>query len=218
MSYKDCCDWDKCTVCGECLVKCPVMEMDLEQAKDEFAKLLKGEVAPTVFKECTLCYSCNGYCPEGLRPYELILERITERQTSKPAMMPYWFNGLPSPNMFQDIYGSLSFGEQEILRRWSEPPPPSKEVMFVGCIGKTICHDIENSQVLKDLPKFGPADVCCGELAYRSGMWDTYSDMAERITGRFAAIESVPTPVFIVERPLRKWTSWSSTNTRQVSR
>ncbi|MBN2028167.1 MAG: hypothetical protein JW854_15570, partial [Actinobacteria bacterium] len=27
MSYMDCCDWSKCTVCGECLMKCPVLEM-----------------------------------------------------------------------------------------------------------------------------------------------------------------------------------------------
>jgi Fe-S oxidoreductase len=189
MSYADCCDWDKCTLCGECLMKCPVMEMGEDEAKAEFASLLKGEAAPRVFSECTLCFSCNNYCPEGLRPYELILERITGRDNRKPALFSYFLNGLPAPSLFQDLYGSLSFGEQEILRRWSSPPPPSKDMLFVGCIGKTICHDIENSQVMKDLPKFGPSDVCCGELAYRGGSWETYAQITERLLARFSDLD-----------------------------
>jgi Fe-S oxidoreductase len=189
MSYMDCCDWDQCTLCGECLMKCPVMQMGEAEAKREFESLLKGEEAPRVFKECTLCYGCNNYCPEGLRPYELILQRISEGRSENPALMPYFINGMPAPNLFQEIYGSLSFGEQEIIRRWSTVPAPTKEIMFVGCVGKSICFDIENSQVLKDLPKFGPSDVCCGELAYRSGAWDAFSDIAERLLARFDELE-----------------------------
>lgn len=189
MSYADCCDWDKCTLCGECLMKCPVMEMGENEAKAEFALLLKGEEAPRVFSECTLCFKCNNYCPEGLRPYELILDRITSREKGKPGLFPYFVNGLPAPGLFQDLYGKLSFGEQEILRRWSSPPPPAQDMLFVGCIGKAICHDIENSQVMKDLPKFGPSDVCCGELAYRGGAWDTYTEITERLLSRFDELD-----------------------------
>lgn len=189
MSYSDCCDWEKCTLCGECLMQCPVMEMGEDEAKAEFASLLKGVPAPRVFGECTLCFSCNNYCPEGLRPYELILERITGRDAKKPAMFPYFLNGLPAPSLFQDLYGTLDFGEQEIIRRWSSPPPPSKDMLFVGCIGKTLCHDIDNSQVMKDLPKFGPSDVCCGELAYRGGSWETYAQITERLLSRFSELD-----------------------------
>ena len=190
MSFMDCSDWDKCTLCGECLMKCPVMEMGEEEAKTEFEHLLKGETAPRVFKECTLCFSCNNYCPEGLRPYELILQRISEREDKKPAMLQYFINGMPAPTLFQDVYGSLSYGEQEILRRWSETPPASSDVLFVGCIGKTICHDIDNSEALKSLPKFGPSDVCCGELAYRGGVWDAYVDLAERVLARLNELDA----------------------------
>jgi len=190
MSFMDCCDWEKCTLCGECLMKCPVMEMGEEEAKAEFGRLLKGETAPRVFSECTLCFDCNNYCPEGLRPYELILQRITEREDRKPAFLEYFINGMPAPNLFQDLYGALSFGEQEILRRWSQPPEASKDVLFVGCIGKTLCHDIDNSEVMKSLPKFGPPDVCCGELAYRGGVWDAYADITERILARMGELET----------------------------
>jgi len=184
MSFVNCCDWGKCTLCGECLMKCPVMDMGENEAKAEFSRLLKGEPVSRVFNECTLCFSCNSYCPEGLRPYELILQRVTERENRKPALLPYFINGMPSPNLFQDLYGALSFGEQEILRRWSQPPAPAGDTLFIGCIGKTICHDIENSETMKSLPKFGPSDICCGELAYRGGVWDTYVDVAERALAR----------------------------------
>ncbi len=170
-------------------MKCPVMEMGEDEAKREFQLLLAGEKAPRVFSECTLCFSCNNYCPEGLRPYELILQRISEGRKKNPAMLPYFINGLPAPNLFQEVYGSLSFGEKEIIRRWSAVPPPAKEVLFVGCIGKSVCYDIENSQVMRDLPKFGPSDVCCGELAYRGGAWDTYCDVTERLLARFDGLE-----------------------------
>jgi Fe-S oxidoreductase len=171
-------------------MKCPVMEMGEEEAKAEFGRLLKGETAPRVFGECTLCFNCNNYCPEGLRPYELILQRITEREDRKPALLAYFLNGMPAPSLFQDLYGALSYGEQEILRRWSEPPEASKDVLFVGCIGKSLCHDIDNSEVMKSLPKFGPSDVCCGELAYRGGVWDAYVDITERILARLGELET----------------------------
>lgn len=190
MSFMDCCDWDKCTRCGECLTRCPVMEMGETEAKQEIGLLLEGRTAPRVARECTLCFNCNGYCPEGLRPYELILQRITEGRDELPALLPFFLNGMPAPNLFQELYGGLSFGEQEILRRWSEPPHPSKEVLFIGCIGKSLCHDIENSEVMKSLPKFGPTDICCGELAYRAGVWDAYADITERALARFNELDT----------------------------
>lgn len=192
MSYIDCCDWDKCTVCGECLEKCPVMEMSEEEAKKEFKLLLEGKHAPRVMSECTLCFKCNNFCPEDLRPYELILQRVSESDTRKdgvPAFLLYLLNAMPPNSLFQNVYGSMKFGEQEILRRWSEPPQKSEEVLFVGCIGKMFCQDIDNSSVLSSLPKYGPTDVCCGELHYRSGLWSAYEQIAERTIKRFGQLD-----------------------------
>lgn len=193
MSYIGCCDWDKCTLCGECLEKCPVMEMPKEEAKREFELLLKGEEAPRVMSECTLCFKCNGYCPEGLRPFELIMQRVSESDTRKngvPAFLLYTLNAMPPNSLFQNVYGSLSFGEQEILRRWSVPPPRAKEVLFIGCIGKMFAQDLENSTVLGSLPKYGPTDICCGELHYRSGLWDAYTQIIERTLKRFEQLKT----------------------------
>ena len=187
MSYMDCCDWSQCTQCGECLMQCPVMQMSEGEAKAAIGMLIRGETPPRVFEECTYCFDCNRLCPiEGLRPHELILQRGLEHREKVPRVLQYLMNGQTPPTLWSDVYGSLTFDEQTILRHWSAIPPPSKEILFIGCIGKMSCYDIENSTVLKDLPKFGPPDICCGELAYRLGGWDAYVDTIERTLDRFA--------------------------------
>lgn len=90
MGYMDCSDWSNCTFCGECLVKCPVMQMHEPEARREIERLVRGEGPTRVMSECTLCFKCNNYCPEGLRPYELILQRVTERSEVDPARDCIW--------------------------------------------------------------------------------------------------------------------------------
>lgn len=187
MSYTKLSDWNKCTTCGECLVKCPVMHMDKPQAVAEITGLLKTGYSEKIFRECTFCFNCNNYCPEGLRPHEFILEKFIENRKKKgkiSAVYPYLFNGMKT-SMWKDIYAMLSREEQSILKKWSEIPPPSKEILWVGCIGRISCFDIENSAVLQELPKFGPPDLCCGELAYRLGSWKAYTDTIEKTLKAF---------------------------------
>lgn len=187
MSYAKLSDWNKCTTCGECLVKCPVMHMDKPQAVAEITGLLKTGYSEKIFRECTFCFNCNNYCPEGLRPHEFILEKFIENRKKKgkiSAVYSYLFNGMQT-SMWKDIYTMLSREEQSILRKWSEIPPPSKEILWVGCIGRISCFDIENSAVLQELPKFGPPDLCCGELAYRLGSWKAYTATIEKTLKAF---------------------------------
>lgn len=191
MSYTKLSDWSKCTKCGDCLVKCPVMKMDRKEAISEINSLLQTGYSKRIFSECTFCFSCNSYCPEGLRPHEYILQQVMEARKKKgkiPAIIPYLFNGRET-SMWKDIYAMLSANEQSILNKWSEIPSPSKEILWVGCIGRMSCFDIENSTVLKELPKFGPRDLCCGELAYRLGSWKAYSDTIEKTLKTFEKLE-----------------------------
>lgn len=186
----DCCDWDKCTFCGECLMKCPVMKMDKNEAVFEIKQLLEGEFAPRVFNECTLCFNCNQLCPEGLRPHELILQRVIENRKGKIMnFLIYLVNGMPMGNLFQDFYARMTLEEQEILEKWSEIPPKSKDILYIGCFGKMMPYDIEHSNVLRELPKFGPTDICCGELAYRNVGWECYSEVIERTLKRFEQLD-----------------------------
>ena len=176
-SYKECCDWSACKKCGECLIQCPVIDFTRHEACEEIEQLLAGKPAKKIFSQCTLCFNCNHYCPNGLRPYELILENILNRCGQQISnIIPYFLNGM-QPNFFQDQYDKLSSEEIGILNQWAKIPPPSDEILWIGCIGRLSCLDIEKSIVLKELPKYGPMDLCCGELHYRFGSWTAYSKM-----------------------------------------
>lgn len=190
MSYLDCCDWSLCTQCGECLMQCPVLALDKHEAQEEIKLLLEGGEAKRVFNECTLCYNCNEYCPiEGLKPFSLVLHRMLERREKIPEYIKYFLNGMTTPVVYQDMYAGLKPMEKEILKQWSRTPPPSEEVLWVGCKGRINCYDLEHSEVLKDLPKFGPPDLCCGIDHYRMGSWQAFEDVVERTLHRFEDLD-----------------------------
>jgi Fe-S oxidoreductase len=75
MFYKE-----KCTLCGECLMKCPYLAYPEEKAKKEFKKLIDGESTP-VTADCITCAACNMFCPEGANPFDLINNRQEETRT-----------------------------------------------------------------------------------------------------------------------------------------
>lgn len=190
MAYVNEADWSRCTGCGQCLMRCPVMRMTEKEARSAIQGLIRGEPVPRVFEECAYCFNCNRYCPvEGLRPHELILSRTLERRGAVPPVFSYLSNGMDAPNLFADLYERLSLRENQILDQWSETPKPAKEILWVGCIGKMSCLDIDHSRVLESLPKFGPRDVCCGELAYRLGSWEMYERTIEKTLERFKALD-----------------------------
>ncbi|MDI6797774.1 MAG: (Fe-S)-binding protein [Desulfatibacillaceae bacterium] len=190
MTYMDCSDWSKCNLCGDCLVQCPVMQMDRSAASASVRDLISGVPVEDVFSRCTLCFNCNNYCPKGLRPHELILQRVLEnRKKPVTAILPYLMNGMPGPNLFMDLYAALDDQEKEILDTWSAPPAKSDEMLFVGCIGRISCLDLENSTVLADIPKFGPRDLCCGELHYRAGSWEAFEDRAKATLSRLEDLQ-----------------------------
>ena len=75
-------DKEKCTLCGECLMKCPYLAYSEENAKLEFKKLIDGEDTP-VTADCITCAACNMFCPEGANPFDLINDRQEETGTFK---------------------------------------------------------------------------------------------------------------------------------------
>jgi Fe-S oxidoreductase len=68
---------ENCTLCGECLIKCPYLAYPEEKAKAEFKKLIEGKASP-VTSECITCAACNMICPEDANPFDLINERQEE--------------------------------------------------------------------------------------------------------------------------------------------
>ncbi|MBI9075938.1 MAG: (Fe-S)-binding protein [Desulfatibacillum sp.] len=193
MSFMDCSDWTKCTQCGTCLNKCPELRMDKQEAGSTIQEMVRGDLPQPILNQCTLCMSCNAYCPEGLRPYELILQRVSEqksRQQSLPGLAPYFLMGTPGPVFFSELYDLQKAEEKAILDKWGQFPEPSEDLLWIGCIGRLFCKDLENSKVLASLPKFSPADLCCGELHYRMGQWDAFMENTDRI---FSVLSKVKT-------------------------
>lgn len=180
MSYISNADWTTCTECGQCLMQCPVLEMSKEDAVRAIRKLIKGEPAPEVLNKCTFCFDCNQYCPvEGLRPHELFLQRALEKRKKVPGVLKYLSNGRGTKNMFTDLYKTLEPDEKRIIEKWSTPPAGG-QVMWVGCIGRMSCRDLDRSGVLSPLTKFGPPELCCGELPYRLCSWEMYEETVKR--------------------------------------
>lgn len=194
MSYIDCCDWERCKVCGECLIRCKNMHLSEEEAKAEKQRLLDGEEPLYIYDRCKLCMSCNQYCPEGLMPFELILQRVAdrhERETSKvPTVLEFLLERSREPGFFLDLYKSLSAEENRIIDRWRKPPAASKEVIFPGCFGRLFCKDIDNSNVLSGIPVYSPDGVCCGEWHYRTGYWELYEKMADKLVDHFGGLDT----------------------------
>lgn len=158
--------------------------MEEEESLAEMNRLLNGEETKRVLNECTFCFSCNRYCPYGLKPYALMMERMVEenRKSGKgiPPFITYFFTGKTDSCLFWDVYESESEEEKAILDRWEILPPKTQEVLFIGCVGRTIPYGIEHSTVFQDLAKYAPRNACCGELAYRFGDYQTFFETVER--------------------------------------
>jgi Fe-S oxidoreductase len=183
-----------CEKCGLCLQRCPVMRMGKEEARAEQARLRNGEETSRVLKECTFCYNCNQYCPHGLNPLALIMERISDniKRAGKgvPEYLRYLFTGHGETSVFADAYKMLPEAERAVLDTWERCPPKSEEVLFIGCIGREIPYGIEHSSTLKKLPKYAPRDACCGELPFRLGDFKAFTQTVERTSGLFEGLKT----------------------------
>jgi Fe-S oxidoreductase len=64
----------------DCMMRCQYMDMDKDQARNEWGKLVRGEDS-RVLADCATCYACEEYCPNGNHPFYKIAERQEEKQT-----------------------------------------------------------------------------------------------------------------------------------------
>ena len=187
-------DLDECINCGICLQNCPVMKMSEEESVAEITKLVNNEETGRVLDECTFCFSCNHYCPNGLKPYNLILERMAaknrENNVQLPPFISYMINGKDEPGFFNDQYDGMPAENKTILKKWYQPPPEAKDTLYIGCYGRTIPFGIENSKTLQSLQKYGPRDTCCGEIPHRFGDYPSFSEIADRTFHRLSSLKT----------------------------
>ena len=155
---------------------------------------INGEDPKRVFNECTFCYGCNHYCPRGLKPYNLIMERITAKNRENGIeireSLNYMMTGKNETGFVYDIYNAAPDEDKAILDRWSRVPSKAKDTLFIGCHGRTTPGSIEHSKTLGSLAKFGPRDACCGEIAYKFGDLKTFGETVERTYQHFEALQT----------------------------
>ena len=88
-------DKTTCSDCKavSCLVRCQYMDLDRDQARTEWQKIVNGEDS-FVLDACTTCYACEEYCPSGNHPFYLIVERQEEKGIlpSPRPIITMWIN------------------------------------------------------------------------------------------------------------------------------
>jgi Fe-S oxidoreductase len=67
----------RCDYCGECLKSCQYLSFAAETEGEEIRRLAAGEEREWIYS-CITCMACNEYCPNGARPFDLILRRQEE--------------------------------------------------------------------------------------------------------------------------------------------
>ncbi len=57
----------------DCFTKCPYLNYDLDRAKAERLKIVRGEYSDAL-RECMTCYACEEFCPYNNHPFYQIAE------------------------------------------------------------------------------------------------------------------------------------------------
>jgi hypothetical protein len=87
---------EKCDLCGDCLVLCPYVDYDREEAMEQFRRLVAGGT-PEIVGRCVTCVACNQFCEKGANPFDLILKRQEEAGVLNiPEQSTEVFRNLPN--------------------------------------------------------------------------------------------------------------------------
>jgi Fe-S oxidoreductase len=176
-------DRNRCTLCGECFHRCPVMGLPLDRARQEMERLQAGQDS-SVLRRCTSCLACNLICPEDCRPGNLILDRWHEayQREGLPVRAAYF---LPHarPNFRTDILARLPADEQAAIARWRREPA-TREFLYAGCNLITTPY-LTFSRLFEGLEIHGGLDYCCGEMLFRMGLYEALEQVAQRLSHWF---------------------------------
>ncbi|MFW9987048.1 MAG: heterodisulfide reductase-related iron-sulfur binding cluster [Candidatus Odinarchaeota archaeon] len=188
-------DVDECIRCGICLESCPVIDLDIDQAKEEIENLIAG--SSFVVNQCAICGTCDLNCPNDLTPSHLIKElklaKIKEleengkiRRSSK-FIFPY-----NKPNVY-DFYEKVMMSPEEAknLEEWKSPSK-SEELVILGCAISYLMQYLYKNPTLEGLLEgktlVGGIDFCCGEVYHRACMPLPNIDFENHLYSRFSSL------------------------------
>lgn len=189
-------DAERCTACGACFSKCPVLRMPETSAEEAILSLRRhfedeaeapGAGAP-VLARCTSCFACNLICPENCRPANLILDLWHRRYVKEglPARARYF---LPHsrPNFRTYVLDRLPDDERRAIESWKDTAPVD-ELFFPGC-NIIAAPYLTFSSLFDGLPIRGALEYCCGEMYFRMGLYEALEQVARKCTGYFKALQ-----------------------------
>lgn len=178
-------NYDRCTLCGECLYRCQYMDLTREEAVEEKKRLLTGDPSPELLRKCISCYACNSFCPNDCKPYELIIAAWYRRyrEHGLPVRARYL---MPStfPNFRTDMVRRMSHREQALVRTWRETPPEGELVLYPGCNIMAMPHLLD-APFMQDIRVAGDWELCCGEMFFRMGLFNEAERTAEKLTAYY---------------------------------
>lgn len=174
----------KCTLCGQCFHKCPVMQLPLDVAAEEMKKLIVGKKTKKVLNECQSCFSCNFFCPENAHPASLILKRWNEqykevglRKRGKHYMTLYPHY----PNFRSHVMESLPRDTKGLVKSWASLAPLKGDTLtYPGCNIITFA-ELTQASFFKELDIRGRLEYCCGETLFRTGYREELFQVTKRL-------------------------------------
>ena len=185
MNVLDKFDPEKCTLCGECLIQCPVMALPREKAVLEIKKLVAGDMDGKVLSKCESCFTCNYICPEKANPACLILDRWHDMYKEKGLLARAdYFIPHSVPNFRTFVIDRLPPDEKSMVESWQDESP-CEQIFFPGCNWITAPY-LAKSPLLKDMNIRGSLEMCCGEMYFRMGQYEQLEKTADRLSGWLA--------------------------------
>ncbi len=148
-------------------------------------RLIEGAPTKKVMQKCISCYACNAFCPHNCKPYELITKRWFERylESGLPVRASYMMP-LTLPDFRVDMIERMNHREQEMLKKWAETPPEGEVVLYPGCNLMALPHLVD-AGFMKEVVISGDWELCCGEMFYRTGLYNVVERIAEKLSSYY---------------------------------
>ncbi|MFX1569732.1 MAG: (Fe-S)-binding protein [Promethearchaeota archaeon] len=174
---------DLCNLCGECLHQCPVLQLPIEEAKEEIKNLIEKKESKYALVKCNTCFTCNLYCPQNANPYNLILERWNDLYKERAAPPLYRF---VCPTEQNNIWQLLNIFLSNLERRWiykwiSYIPKPNDTILLIGNYTHLFPFILGGSKLLDYFKPVSRIDQWeGGAYLYQGGYLDVVQRIAQR--------------------------------------
>jgi len=164
-------DSEKCDLCGDCLVLCPYVDYNREEAVDQFRRLTEGETPPIV-SQCITCVACNQFCEKGANPFDLILER--QEQTGV----------LNIPEQNTQLFRNLPNAPTQVTP--GEPGEPALSLCSVG----DLVPGLFEGPLFEGMTLLKGGDFFCGVGWVHLGQESPVRENAPRVVEKLAATDA----------------------------